>query len=332
MESDVRSFLAAFEPVDEYDAPWGAGTLRIAWYLHDGPLPPAVLSRVTSIRCIVLRLDPQYPERPEVLVIRTRDGHTHVWPGGRREPGESPRETATREVWEEAGCRVRGLRPIGFTHLYRTEPPPPGHPYPTEFFYALYAAELLTQDETARGLDKDEEDLGFVPIADLSSVELESAARPIVEAALRAVRPAAGGGSYTAGVAQISEQGVAPALIFGRDQKILFIGDSITDCGRRGGADSTGPHVPYGNGYVHLARAFLLARHGEQGLEIVNRGISGNTVRDLDRRWEQDVIAEQPDWLSVKIGINDVWRLIANRRADHVPLDEYEATLRKLLD
>ena len=114
--------------------------------------------------------------------------------------------------------------------------------------------------------------------------------------------------------------------------KLLFIGDSITDCGRRGAADGTGPHTPYGNGYVHLARAFLLARHGELGLEIVNRGISGNTVRDLDRRWEQDVIAEQPDWLSVKIGINDVWRLIANRTADHVPLDEYEATLRRLLD
>jgi lysophospholipase L1-like esterase len=133
-------------------------------------------------------------------------------------------------------------------------------------------------------------------------------------------------------VSTSSESGSTAALIFAKDQKIEFIGDSITDCGRRGGADGAGPHVPYGNGYVHLARAFLLARYGQLGLEIVNRGIGGNTVRDLDRRWEQDVIAEQPDWLSIKIGINDVWRLVANRLADHVPLAEYETTLRKLLD
>ena len=118
-----------------------------------------------------------------------------------------------------------------------------------------------------------------------------------------------------------------PALIFGPGQKLLFIGDSITDAGRR-----DGPHAPYGKGYVHLARAFLLARHAELGLQIENRGISGNTVRDLDRRWEEDVIAEQPDWLSIKIGINDVWRLIANRLDQHVPLDEYAATLHGLLD
>jgi lysophospholipase L1-like esterase len=116
-------------------------------------------------------------------------------------------------------------------------------------------------------------------------------------------------------------------LVFSARQKVLFIGDSITDCGRR-----EGPHAPYGNGYMSQARAFLLARYPELGLTIENRGISGNTVRDLDRRWEQDVIAEQPDWLTVKIGINDVWRLIANRTEDHVPLNEYEATLWRLLD
>src|SRR5437762_2767741 len=100
----------------------------------------------------------------------------------------------------------------------------------------------------------------------------------------------------------------ASSVIFEQGQKVLFIGDSITDCGRR-----EGPHAPYGNGYVALARTFLLARYAELGLEVVNRGIGGNTVRDLAARWQDDVIAEQPDWLSVKIGINDVWRAIANR-------------------
>lgn len=115
-------------------------------------------------------------------------------------------------------------------------------------------------------------------------------------------------------------------VVFGAGQKIVFIGDSITDCGRR-----EGPAAPYGNGYVHLARAFLLARYGALSLEVVNRGIGGNTVRDLAARWEQDVIAEQPAWLSVKIGINDVWRSVAGRLNEMVPLAEYESTYDALL-
>jgi lysophospholipase L1-like esterase len=117
-----------------------------------------------------------------------------------------------------------------------------------------------------------------------------------------------------------------PKLIFRQGQKLLFIGDSITDCGRR-----QPPHEPYGNGYVSLVRAFLLARYPALGLTIVNRGVSGNTVRDLADRWDNDVIALQPDWLSVKIGINDVWRTVAGQLDRAVPLDVYEATYRQLL-
>ena len=116
------------------------------------------------------------------------------------------------------------------------------------------------------------------------------------------------------------------AFMFKPAQKILFIGDSITDCGRL--TDSTAPH---GTGYVYFVRNLLLARYPRHGLTVENRGISGNTVRDLKARWQADVIAEKPDVLSVKIGVNDVWRHIAGLPADHVPLEEYEATYRQLL-
>ena len=33
-----------------------------------------------------------------------------------------------------------------------------------------------------------------------------------------------------------------------------------------------------------------------------NRGISGNTLRDLEKRWEEDVIGMKPDVLSVLVG------------------------------
>jgi len=114
-------------------------------------------------------------------------------------------------------------------------------------------------------------------------------------------------------------------MIFESGQKILFIGDSITDCGRR---DTS---APFGNGYMNLVRSFVDARYPELALSWENRGIGGDTVRHLDARWERDVIAEQPDWLSVKIGINDVWRTFDSNGSGAVSIDIYETTLRSLL-
>jgi lysophospholipase L1-like esterase len=66
-------------------------------------------------------------------------------------------------------------------------------------------------------------------------------------------------------------------------------------------------------------------------LSWVNRGVSGDTVRDLEQRWERDAIDTKPDWLSVKIGINDVWNAFRDNAAGVVPIDEFEVTLRRLL-
>lgn len=115
-------------------------------------------------------------------------------------------------------------------------------------------------------------------------------------------------------------------MLFTPHQKILLIGDSITSAGRMG------PDAPHGNGYVSMVRSFVLARYPELGLTFVNKGVGGDTTRLLDARWERDVIAERPDWLSVKIGINDVWWAFRANPHDAVPLPEYEATLRRLLD
>lgn len=114
-------------------------------------------------------------------------------------------------------------------------------------------------------------------------------------------------------------------MLFTDHQKIVMIGDSITDCGRR---DVNAPH---GNGYVSLVRAMILARYPERHLSFVNRGIGGNTVRDLASRWQADVIHERPDWLSCKIGINDVWRSYDSAGQGAVSLDEYRTTLKRLL-
>ena len=115
-------------------------------------------------------------------------------------------------------------------------------------------------------------------------------------------------------------------MVFERQQKIVFVGDSITDAGRRG------PASPYGDGYVNQVCSFLQARYPELGLRFANRGVSGDTSRHLADRWERDVIGEQPDWLVMMIGINDVWRSFGLYPQEGVPLPEYEAILRRLLD
>jgi lysophospholipase L1-like esterase len=118
----------------------------------------------------------------------------------------------------------------------------------------------------------------------------------------------------------------------GRRQKWLFIGDSITDCGRTQPV-AEGLFDPLGRGYVTQIEALLGAAAPELGIRVVNVGSSGNTVRDLKDRWDRDVLALKPDWLSVAIGINDVWRQfdLPRAREKHVGLDEYERVYDELL-
>jgi lysophospholipase L1-like esterase len=108
-------------------------------------------------------------------------------------------------------------------------------------------------------------------------------------------------------------------------QKLLFIGDSITHCDREG-------VPPLGWGYVRIVDTLIEAKYPSCHIEVLNRGIGGETVLDLERRWESDVIAERPDWLFVMIGINDVlFRFSPDYKDRSVDDATYRATLRRLL-
>jgi lysophospholipase L1-like esterase len=116
------------------------------------------------------------------------------------------------------------------------------------------------------------------------------------------------------------------------EAKLLMIGDSITDC-ERARPVGEGLFGALGKGYVSLADALLGATYPERRIRVVNMGASGNTVRDLKRRWQTDVLDLKPDWLSVMIGINDVWRQFDLPLAAeiHVGPEEYGATLDELI-
>jgi len=117
-----------------------------------------------------------------------------------------------------------------------------------------------------------------------------------------------------------------------KGQKLLFIGDSITDCERSRPAGE-GLFGALGKGYVGYVDALLQTNYPELGIRVVNKGESGNTVRDLDKRWQNDVIEQNPDWLVIMIGTNDVWRQYDTPFITdwHVYIDEYESTLQKLI-
>jgi acyl-CoA thioesterase-1 len=106
------------------------------------------------------------------------------------------------------------------------------------------------------------------------------------------------------------------------DVTILFIGDSVTDCGRRDDADRN-----LGDGYVRLISEAFEA--GGTPATVVNRGINGNRVRDLVARWEKDCLALAPTLVSVLIGVNDTWRRYDDN--DPTSVEEFEEQYRALL-
>ncbi|HLQ98284.1 MAG TPA: SGNH/GDSL hydrolase family protein [Candidatus Dormibacteraeota bacterium] len=109
------------------------------------------------------------------------------------------------------------------------------------------------------------------------------------------------------------------------NEKVIFIGDSITEDGRF--EDSK----EMGNGYVRLIDDYIKARYPSNNIQIINKGIGGNRVTDLKNRWEEDVIQQAPDWVSISIGVNDVWRRLDNPTIEQVYPTEFEQVYRQLL-
>jgi acyl-CoA thioesterase I len=109
-----------------------------------------------------------------------------------------------------------------------------------------------------------------------------------------------------------------------RESRLLFIGDSITDCGRRDDKEKIG------SGYPRLIRDYLWARDPDRAPVVLNTGISGNRVTHLQERWQRDVIDLKPDVLSIKIGINDVWHGLGGKN-EGVPIALFIPTYRQIL-
>lgn len=90
--------------------------------------------------------------------------------------------------------------------------------------------------------------------------------------------------------------------------RILFYGDSVTDCGRDYNDDCS-----LGKGYVkYTVESIRTAFEEDANIEFINKGISGNRTIDLLNRLEKDVISYNPDVITILIGVNDTWRRYDN--------------------
>jgi lysophospholipase L1-like esterase len=97
--------------------------------------------------------------------------------------------------------------------------------------------------------------------------------------------------------------------------RIVFLGDSITQV-----ATSK-------EGYITVLANALKEHHKD--VTLVNAGISGHKVPDLQARLDKDVLAKKPTLVLIYIGINDVWH---SQSGNGTPKDKFEAGLKDLID
>ena len=107
-------------------------------------------------------------------------------------------------------------------------------------------------------------------------------------------------------------------------KRILFQGDSITDCGR-----NKQDFYNMGGGYANLIKGQLGADKPNE-YEFINRGVSGNRIVDLYARIKADFINLNPDYASIFIGVNDAWHEINHQNG--VDTEKFEKIYCMLID
>ena len=106
----------------------------------------------------------------------------------------------------------------------------------------------------------------------------------------------------------------------------LFQGDSITDGNRGRGKD---PNHVMGHGYAFSIASRAGANFPQKANLFFNRGVSGNKITELAKRWQADTLELKPDVLSILVGINDTESAV--KQQDIVSAEPYEAVCRSLL-
>jgi lysophospholipase L1-like esterase len=110
-------------------------------------------------------------------------------------------------------------------------------------------------------------------------------------------------------------------LAVGKGEKIVFMGDSITEDGQSSE-----------NGYVNLVMRAL----NQQGLELTHMGagVSGQKSNDMLAWIETDVFRHKPQWLILSCGVNDVWHFklrLGDLDLRGVQLEDYKKNIAAII-
>jgi sialate O-acetylesterase len=101
-----------------------------------------------------------------------------------------------------------------------------------------------------------------------------------------------------------------------KGDRIVFLGDSITQAGARG------------NGFIRQIETALKNTHANLEIAIIGAGISGHKVPDCQKRLDRDVLSKKPSIVFIYIGINDVWHWNRNKGTKK---EDFDAGLRDMI-
>lgn len=119
-------------------------------------------------------------------------------------------------------------------------------------------------------------------------------------------------------------------MLLEQNDILVMCGDSVTDaCKELREGESANQALAWGRGYVYFTKILLDAYYPELNIRVINQGVSGDTSRQLLARFDEDCAQKHPDWVTIMIGVNDIWRQLesAQIKERHVYIDEYERNL-----
>lgn len=121
-------------------------------------------------------------------------------------------------------------------------------------------------------------------------------------------------------------------MLIEKNTKLLLFGDSVTDMNKK--EPGEGLFEAIGVGYAADLQSFFATSYPDYNIRVINKGVSGNTSRDLVARFEKDVLPYKPENLLICIGINDVWRQFDTPLIyeDAVSPEEYEYNLIHIIE
>jgi lysophospholipase L1-like esterase len=93
-----------------------------------------------------------------------------------------------------------------------------------------------------------------------------------------------------------------------------------------------GDSITAGGGYLRDIDAVLAQQYPDLKIpKVINKGISGQKAEDLVQRFARDVLQLKPAFVTINIGINDVWHRLGKPHDEKV-LAAYQENVAKMVD